>query len=301
VWRGAVTAVLMMGVAALALGATAAPAPPHVTVIGDSVLTAVEWNDAPLATLQKGLDVYMDIGVCRTVTGVSCPYEGGRVPTLMDVIAGMGIRLGPTVLVEVGYNDDPSTFGKNVDAAVQAMLRVGVQRILWVNMPASSQHWVDMDNALDTVAKHYGQVTIVDWDQFSHDRWSWFQGDGIHLVYPGALAMAGLLNQALVQATSPPAPLRPVATQLPPAVVGKQYSTHLAAESGTAPYRWRSTSGALPRGLHLLADGTITGVPRRVARMRLVFQVTDARGSVATVRETLVVVARPSGTSLATH
>jgi Putative Ig domain len=297
-----VTAVLGMGVAALALGASAAPAPPHVTVIGDSVLTAVEWNDAPLAALQKGLDVYMDIGVCRTVAGVSCPYEGGRVPTLLDVIAGMGVRLGPTVLVEVGYNDDPATFGKNVDAAVQAMLRVGVQRILWVNMPASSQHWVDLDNALDTVAKHYGQMTIVDWDHFSHEHWSWFQGDGIHLVYPGAVAMAGLLNQALVQATAPPpAPLRPVATQLPPAVVGKQYSTHLAAESGTAPYRWRSTSGALPRGLHLLADGTITGVPRRVARARLVLQVTDARGSVATVRETLVVVASPSGTSLATH
>ena len=112
------TVVLIMGVAALAFGATAAPAPPHVTVIGDSVLTAVEWNEAPLALLQKGLDAYMDIGVCRTVTGVSCPYEGGRVPTLMDVIAGMGVRLGPTVLVEVGSNDDPSTIGRDVDAAV---------------------------------------------------------------------------------------------------------------------------------------------------------------------------------------
>lgn len=299
--RGAVTAVLIMGVAALAFGATAAPAPPHVTVIGDSVLTAVEWNEAPLALLQKGLDAYMDIGVCRTVTGVSCPYEGGRVPTLMDVIAGMGVRLGPTVLVEVGYNDDPSTFARDVDAAVQAMLRVGVQRILWVNMPSSNRHWVDMDNALDTVAEHYGQVTIVDWDHYSHEHWSWFQGDGIHLVYPGALALAGLLNQALAQATSPPAPLRPVEAQLPPAVVGKQYSTHLAAESGTAPYRWRSTSGALPRGLHLLADGTISGIPRRIARTRLVFQVTDARGAVATVRETLVVLASSSGPGLATH
>jgi hypothetical protein len=66
------------------------------------------------------------------------------------------------------------------------------------------------------------------------------------------------------------------------------------AESGTAPYRWRSTSGPLPRGLRLLADGTITGTPRLPARSTLVFQVSDARGAAATVRETLVVLARPT-------
>src|SRR3954447_16002421 len=97
---------LLVG-AALAATARAAPAPPTLTILGDSVLTAVEWNDAPLATLQHGFDMYMDIGVCRTISGISCPYEGGRVPTLMDVINGLGIRLGPTVLVEVGYNDEP--------------------------------------------------------------------------------------------------------------------------------------------------------------------------------------------------
>jgi len=295
VGRGILSAALLAGLTALAIAAAAtgaSPAQPHVTVLGDSVLTAVQWNEAPLATLQKGFDMYVDVGVCRTVAGISCPYEGGRVPTLMDVIAGMGIRLGPLVLVEVGYNDDPAVFEREVDDAVEAMIAVGVRRILWVNVPATNEHWQTMDDALDAVASRYGQMTIVDWNETSRNQWHWFQGDGVHLLYPGAIALATLLNQALVQATAPPpppVPLRPHGAALPSALVGRRYTTHLDIESGTAPYRWRSLSGPLPRGLHLLASGTISGVPRRAVRMPLVFQVTDAAGAVATIRETMVV------------
>jgi hypothetical protein len=287
--------------AALAATGRAASDPPRLTILGDSVLTAVEWNDAPLATLERGFNVYMDIGVCRRIAAPSCPYEGGRVPTLMDVINAMGVRLGPTVLVEVGYNDDLSTFSQDVDGAVQAMLRNGVRNILWANFPASNDHWVNLDHALEQVASHYGQLTIVDWNTFSYGHGAWFQNDGIHLLYPGALAMAGLFNQAVVQALTPPKPPRPLPKPLPAALVGRPYAAHLAADSGLAPYRWRSLAGPLPRGLRLLADGTISGVPRRAVRKRLVFQVTDARGLVATERELLVVLAAPPTTPAASR
>ena len=107
------------------------------------------------------------------------------------------------------------------------------------------------------------------------------------------MAMATLFNDALVKLTAPPPPLPPppraAGTQLPPARVGQLYSANLAAESGTAPYRWRSVGGPLPRGLHLLATGSITGVPRRPGRTLLVFQVIDARGATAVVRDPMVV------------
>jgi hypothetical protein len=283
----AVVLLVVASVAATARGA--APDPPRLTILGDSVLTAVEWNDAPLATLQHGFDTYMDIAVCRRIAAPSCPYEGGRVPTLMDVINAMGVRLGPTVLVEVGYNEELSTFSQDVDGAVQAMLRVGVQHILWANFPATDDHWVDMDHALEVVASHYGQMTIIDWNGFSRGQATWFQNDNIHLLYPGALAMAGLFNKAVTQVLTPPVPPRPLARRLPIALVGRPYTAHLVADSGTAPYRWRSIGGPLPRGLRLLADGTISGVPRRAVRRPLFLQVIDARGLVATEREMLVV------------
>jgi putative Ig domain-containing protein len=294
-------AVLLVVATLAATARAAADTPPRLTILGDSVLTAVEWNDAPLATLQHGFDTYMDIGVCRRIVAPSCPYEGGRVPTLMDVINAMGVRLGPTVLVEVGYNDELGTFSQDVDAAVQAMLRAGVRHILWANFPATSDQWVAMDHVLEGVASHYGQMTIVDWNGASRGQASWFQNDGVHLLYPGALAMAALFNSAVTQVLAPPVPPRPLPAPLPTALVGRPYRAHLAADSGTAPYRWRSIAGPLPRGLRLLADGTISGVPRRAVRRPLVLQVTDARGLVATEREMLVVLAGPHAAGSASH
>src|SRR3954447_9253825 len=294
-------AAVLLGVATVGASARGATAPPKLTILGDSVLTAVEWNEAPLATLQHGFDTYMDIAVCRRIAAPSCPYEGGRVPTLMDVINAMGVRLGPTVLVEVGYNDELATFSQDVDASVQAMLHADVQHILWANFPATSDHWVDLDHVLEEVASHYGQMTIVDWSGFSRGQGSWFQNDGIHLLYPGALGMAGLFNQAVTDVLTPPVPPRPLPAPLPTALVGRPYTAHLAADSGTAPYRWRSLAGPLPRGLRLLADGTISGVPRRAVRRPLVLQVTDARGLVATEPETLVVLPGPHAAGAAAH
>jgi hypothetical protein len=294
VWSSSFAAAL---VAALAMiGTSAAADPPRVTVIGDSVLTAVEWNATPLSILEEGLDLQLDIGVCRTLEGVSCPYEGGNVPTLMDVVHALGPRLGATVLVEVGYNDPATEFAPRVENSVDALLAAGVQRILWVNMREWQHQYIGMNQILVAAAARHPQLTIIDWEGDSHAHYSWFQGDGIHLVYDGAVAMATLLNASVKQALTPsPQPLPPTpsltipATPLPMAHVGKPYAARLAAEGGDAPYRWRVTSGPLPRGMHLLADGHISGTPRRPGRLTLTLQAADSRGVRALRRETLVI------------
>src|SRR5262245_52915563 len=94
-------------------GATAQTSP-ELTVIGDSVLTAVIWNQAPLSILENGFDVNMQVGVCRTLAGRSCPFDGTRVPTVLDLVHTLGSQLGPNVVVEVGYNDPPDTFAQSV-------------------------------------------------------------------------------------------------------------------------------------------------------------------------------------------
>jgi hypothetical protein len=284
-------------VAALAMiGTSAASDPPRVTVIGDSVLTAVEWNSTPLSILEQGLDLQLDIGVCRTLEGVSCPYEGGNVPTLMDVVKKLGPQLGATVLVEVGYNDPAPEFAQRVEDSIDALLAAGVQRILWVSMREWRQQYIGMNQVLVAAAARHPQLTIVDWEGDSHDHYSWFQGDGVHLVYDGAVAMATLLNASIKQTLAPPRqPLsRPAsllipATPLPVAHVAKPYTVRFAAEGGSAPYRWRLTSGPLPRGMHLLADGRLTGTPRRPGRLVLVLQAADSRGVSALRRETLLI------------
>lgn len=114
-WR-AVAVMFLTAVAALCAPAASTAAGPRVTVIGDSILTAVLWNSAPLSILTAGYDVRMDVGICRTLTGTSCPFDGERVPTVLDVVHADGSGLGPTVVVEAGYNDPAA-------ASVKASLR----------------------------------------------------------------------------------------------------------------------------------------------------------------------------------
>jgi len=62
---------------------------------------------------------------------------------------------------------------------------------------------------------------------------------------------------------------------LPLGIVGSAYSQKLAATSGTAPYSWSLTAGALPAGLRLTSDGTISGIPLATGTSNFVIQLTD--------------------------
>lgn len=288
--RGALAA-LVLAAACAAAGTASAGSPPPVTVIGDSVLTSVLWNDAPRAVLSQGLDVQWAVAVCRTLTGVSCPFEGEEVPTVADLVHAMGKALGPTVLVEAGYNDPPATFAQEVEAVVQGLLTAGVQRILWVNLHEALPVFVGMNRALADTARRHPQLTILDWNAYAAGHPSWFQNDGIHLFQPGANAIAAFLHANIFAALG--SRLAVAAAPLPAARVGRRYATRLSASGGLAPYRWSVTSGPLPRGLHLLADGELLGSPRRAVRVSLTLRVTDALGASAVGRKTLVV--EPAG------
>jgi Putative Ig domain len=280
---GLVLAGLVLCVA-LSSGA-AATAEPHVTVIGDSVLTAVQWNQAPLAILEDGVDVRMEIGVCRTLTGASCPFEGGRVPTLLDLVDELGPQLGPNVIVELGYNDPPGTFAQSVEQGIDALLGAGVTRILWVNLHEWQPQYARMNAALDKVARRHSEVTVLDWATYSRNQWSWFQGDGVHLVYAGAIAMATFLHDSVAESLSP---LALTTVSLPRAVVGQPVDLQLGASGGIPPYRF-SESGVRMHGLRLLASGRIYGTPTRAGRLTIQVRVTDSFGYTATRPLTLTV------------
>jgi hypothetical protein len=280
----ALVAILIASVAALAASANAAVDVPQVTVIGDSVLTAVEWNAEPRAVLQDGYAMHLEIGICRRLTGESCPFEGVRVPTLLDVVESLGPELGKVVLVEVGYNDDYDTFAQNVETSVDALLAVGVRHILWANLHGSSRQVLDMNRVLDTAASKHPELTIIDWNGYAGDHWSWFQGDSIHLVHDGAMAMAALFHAALERVIDP---LTISTAALPVARAGKPYAARFVPHGGAGPYSWRIVAGALPKDLRLRPDGSIDGVARHDRNVRIVVQVTDSRGLTATRSELL--------------
>jgi hypothetical protein len=227
----------------------------------------------------------LDIGVCRRLSGVSCPYEGGNVPTLLDVVNTLGPQLGKVVLVEVGYNDDHDPFAQNVESSINALLQAGVTRILWANLRGFAQQWIDMNAVLDAAARRHPELTVIDWNGYSTNKWSWFQGDGIHLVHEGAVAMATLFRSAIDEALAPPLAVR--TSTLPVARIGHNYVARLVATGGIAPYTWRVTNGSLPRGLSLRPNGRIDGVARRTGSVHIVVAAIDSHGRAASRAELL--------------
>jgi hypothetical protein len=293
--------ILACVVAALAGASTTSAANPlpQVTVIGDSILTAVQWNTTPMTILGQGFNLQMEIGVCRRIEGESCPFEGGEVPTLVQLVPQLGSSIAQTVIVEVGSNDPQDVFAQEVEDAMQVLLHYGVTRVLWMNFHEVQGQYPAMNQALVAAAQRYPQLSVVDWNAAAQGHPEWFQTDGIHLVESGAEAMATLLHNALLGvggAVPPPPPPDPPlvlpVTPLPAARAGRAYAARLVAKGGTAPYRWQVTSGPLPRGLRLLANGRITGTPKRPGRSRFTFRAIDADGQSATRAATLVIAPR---------
>ena len=69
-----------------------------------------------------------------------------------------------------------------------------------------------------------------------------------------------------------------------PGATGVDYEAALTADRTGV---WALTSGALPDGLALAADGTITGVPTTAGESTFTVGFTDGWGSAASARVTL--------------
>ena len=70
----------------------------------------------------------------------------------------------------------------------------------------------------------------------------------------------------------------PTVTTTSPTVgtIGVPYADSLEASGGLAPYSWAVTGGALPPGLHLAPDGTLSGIPTISGEYTASFTVTDS-------------------------
>ncbi len=270
----------------------AAEALPRVTVIGDSVASAIQLEPVALNILGQAIDLNPQLAVCRRLTGESCPYNGARPPTLVDLAGSLGAGLGSTVIVAVGYNDSEQTFAQDVEESLGALRAAGVKRVLWLTLRAERESYLAMNDDIRAAAARHPEVTVVDWNAYSRSHPDWFQADGLHLDYSGAVAMATLLHRMLVElevAAAPQVPLAVSLRKLPVAHVGRSYAARLGATGGTAPYRWSTTASSLPRGLRLRASGRITGTPALPGRTTVRLRVTDASGRSATSRVVLTI------------
>ena len=174
---------------------------PRVTLFGDSVAAALAYQGKARSMLSKGLELRIDAKVCRRLAETGCPYGGDRPPSVLSLVEKPSTPLGDVVVIDVGYNDDPGDYGRDIDRVMQALTRQGVTTVIWVTMQENRVLYRATNAAIAAAAKRWPQITVADWHGASTTKPSWFVDDGLHLSSQGALGLARFLRP-LVLASS---------------------------------------------------------------------------------------------------
>lgn len=189
---------------ALAVHASAQPvSKPRVTVIGDSVMASFDYVAAARRYLGKGLDLRSDAVVCRRLVATSCPFRGATPSTALQVVTGQGHRLGPVVVINVGYNDWAAVY--DVDRMMRALRAAGVRTVIWVTLREVGSYasiYAQTNARIRRADTRWRKSMVVaDWNAYSRGR-PWFREDGLHLTPNGALALARMLRPLVLAGVS---------------------------------------------------------------------------------------------------
>ena len=177
----------------------APPSLPRVTLISDSVAGSISFDIGAEAILAQGIDLFLEPGEARRLGGET-PAGGIAPPTALQLIAMLGRRLGPTVIMSIGYNDLPYLYAQNMDAALVELRAAGVTHVIWLTLHVTPDHtsYLAINQAIEAAAAQHPEMTVVDWNAYAGDHPEWFQGDGVHLSGDGPRALASLLHSTLV-------------------------------------------------------------------------------------------------------
>ena len=105
---------------AWAIPAGSASEPIRVTMLGDSVADSLQYMPSAEQLLQRGYAIRFDLRVCRRLASTGCPYDGAVPSSALDAVRDDRGSLGDVLVVDVGYNDDPTLYRIGMDQVIQA-------------------------------------------------------------------------------------------------------------------------------------------------------------------------------------
>jgi hypothetical protein len=179
----------------------------HVTIFGDSVAAAFTWDPTARSVLAQGDRITLDLSPCGRLTQPGCITPPP--PSVFRKVELMGRRIGPNVVVLVGYNDDPHVYRAGIDKVLTAMQRRGVKHVLWLTLRAVNKQYRLINEVIHGASARFrGLMTVLDWNSYSRNRLAWFATDGIHLSTLGGVQLAIYIHRTLKQLglTGPPPP-----------------------------------------------------------------------------------------------
>jgi hypothetical protein len=239
-WRLVVVAAVSVAAVGASSALPARSAAPRVTIFGDSAAEVLDYVSDAKQYLAQGLDVNWQLRVCRRLVQLSCPYQGVRPPTVLDVVhAAANGSLGSIVVVDVGYNDYVDQYQDDMETVLKALVAKGVEHVIWTTMHEVRQDYRAINASIRAEAARWPQVVVADWNAASQGQ-NWFNSDGIHLNSSGAWGLVRLLRPVVLSACGDPC-------QPPP------------AKTASGPYVIRAGVTSIQVGPYALLKGTHRG------------------------------------------
>lgn len=178
--------------------------PQRATVITDSVGGALYWERTANDILSPRLDLRMETRTCRKLAVPGCPADGDPSPeSALATIERLGPQLGPTVAIDVGYNDFADDYANGIDPVMRALVAAGVQHVVWVTLAERQGTWAEINASIRAAATRWPQITVADWAPLAAAHPEWFL-DNAHMNTDGARALAVFLRPFLLQACGAP-------------------------------------------------------------------------------------------------
>jgi hypothetical protein len=182
---------------ALASGAVAAKQPQqHVTIFSDSVGAALNWDSTAKRIVEHGNRVLFELHPCGRLVQVGCISPPPL--SVLGTVRALGRRIGPNVVVFVGYNDSPLSYRNGIPVVLKAMRKRGVKHVIWLTLRALNKQYAGDNEAIYAAERKWRPLmTVLDWNHFSAPHAAWYAADGIHMSGAGAIAFATYLHRSL--------------------------------------------------------------------------------------------------------
>lgn len=168
--------------------------------VGDSVGESIATEFSAIVTPAYPSINFQAI-LNRCMVGPSCVTPDKGLPDALAVINSLTPEQFPSIaMIQLGYNDDPSTMSSDVTQVVNALNSRNVQRIVFINLSTrrASQNYALSNVAFATAAASNPNVSVLDWNAASSapSQSRWFRDD-VHLTTTGRAEFALFLRNQL--------------------------------------------------------------------------------------------------------
>ena len=186
------------GVLADAWVAKPAIKPARVLVLGDSVFHAFAYIESATQIMNERQSTIFATQGCQRLIDEGC-MDFAKLSALQQLRRHAG-KFTDVVVIGTGYNDRLGPEFKEAVVAITNEARTQGVEVLWVTY-REVRHVRGKAGVMNEQLRRFdtkiGNLHVADWNTFSKDAKSWFRSDRLHLIAPGADALAQLLNSSL--------------------------------------------------------------------------------------------------------